>query len=195
MAAVSTREAHFKSRVLDRAAIRNGERVLDVACGTGTLALEVLQRAPGARVTGVDGDPEILDRARAKAERAGAEVSFDEGLSTSLPYEDESFDVVLSTLFFHHLTDEAKRATAEELCRVLRPGGRVAVADWGRPQDPVMRAAFVAVQLLDGFATTGGNVAGALPGVLAGGGLDHVEVTDRIRTPLGTIEVLTARRA
>ena len=114
MAAISTREAHFKARVLDRAAISNGERVLDVACGTGTLALEVLQRAPGARVTGVDGDPEILARARAKAERAGAEVSFDEGLSTSLPYEDQSFDVVRSTLFFHHMADDAKRATAEE---------------------------------------------------------------------------------
>ncbi len=57
-----------------------------------------------------------------------------------------------------------------------------------------MRAAFLTVQLVDGFANTGGNVAGALPGILAGAGLDHVEVSDRIRTPIGTIEVLTARR-
>ena len=169
VAALTTREAHFKGRVLDRAAVRNGERVLDVACGTGTLALEVLGRAPGARVTGVDGDPEILDRARSKAERANAEVSFDQGLSTDLPYEDQSFDVVLSTLFFHHLTDEAKCTTGEELFRVLRPGGRAVVADWGRPQGPLMRAAVLPVQLLDGFANTGGNVAGALPGVLARG--------------------------
>jgi len=192
--AVTTREGHFKNRVLDRAGVQNGERVLDLACGTGTLALEVLQRAPGARVTGVDGDPKILERARTKAERAGAEVAFDEGLSTELPYADATFDVVLSTLFFHHLSDEAKRSSADEIHRVLRPAGRVVVADWGRPQDPLMRAAVLPVQLLDGFANTGGNVAGALPGILAGARLDHVEVTDRIRTPLGSIEVVTARR-
>ena len=194
MVAATTREGHFKSRVLDRAAVQNGERVLDLACGTGTLALEVLERAPGARVTGVDADPEILARARGKAEKAGAELAFDEGMSTELPFADETFEVLLSTLFFHHLNDEAKRETAEEIARVVRPGGRVVVADWGRPQDPLMRAAFLPVQLLDGFANTGGNLAGALPGILAGAGLDHVEVTDRIRTPLGTIEVVTARQ-
>jgi SAM-dependent methyltransferase len=192
--ALTTREGHFKGRVLDRAAVSGGEAVLDLACGTGTLALGVLERAPGARVTGIDGDPEILERARAKARDAGAELEFDRGLSTALPYEDETFDVVLSTLFFHHLSDAAKRTSAEEIARVLRPGGRVVIGDWGRPQDPLMRVAFLPVQLLDGFATTGGHVAGALPGVLAGAGLDDVEVTDRIRTPLGTIEVLTARR-
>jgi hypothetical protein len=58
-----------------------------------------------------------------------------------------------------------------------------------------MRAAFLSVQVVDGFGNTGGNIAGALPGILAGAGLDHVEVTDRIRTPLGTIEIVTARRA
>ena len=193
VAALTTRESLFKGRVLDRAAVQNGERVLDLACGTGTLALEALERAPGARVTGVDGDPEILERARAKAESKGVEVTFDEGMSTELPYEDESFDVVLSTLFFHHLSDKAKRDSAEEIKRVLRPAGRVVVADWGRPQDPIMRVAFLPVQLLDGFSTTGGNVAGALPGILAGARLEDVEVSDRIRTPLGTIEVLTAR--
>jgi ubiquinone/menaquinone biosynthesis C-methylase UbiE len=193
--AVTTREGHFKSRVLDRAAVRNGERVLDLGCGTGTLVLEVLERAPGARATGLDADPKILQRARAKAEKAGAEADFDEGYSTDLPYEDESFDLVLSTLFFHHLSDESKRASADEVGRVLRPGGRVAVADFGRPQDPLMRAAFLSVQVVDGFGNTGGNIAGALPGILAGAGLDHVEVTDRIRTPLGTIEIVTARRA
>jgi SAM-dependent methyltransferase len=144
---------------------------------------------------GVDADPAILERARAKAGKNGAEIAFDEALSTALPYGSESFDVVLSTLVFHHLSDEAKRASADEIKRVLRPAGRVVVADWGRPQDPLMRAAFLPVQLLDGFANTGGNVAGALPGILAGAGLDHVEVSDRIRTPLGTIEVVTARGA
>jgi len=96
---LTTREGTFKRRVLERATLVEGERVLDLACGTGTLALAAARSVPGLRVTGVDGDPAILGRARAKA---GAEVTFDEGLSTELPYEDESFDVVLSTMFFHH---------------------------------------------------------------------------------------------
>jgi ubiquinone/menaquinone biosynthesis C-methylase UbiE len=192
--ALTTREGHFKARVLERAEVRNGERVLDLACGTGTLAIELAEWAPGARITGVDGDPRILDRARAKAESAEVELELDEALADDLPYGDESFDVVLSTLFFHHLEDPVKRDSAEEIARVLRPGGRVVVADWGRPQDPLMRVAFLPVQLLDGFSNTGGHVAGALPGLLAGAGLQAVEVTDRIRTPLGTIEILVGRR-
>jgi SAM-dependent methyltransferase len=194
LVAVTTRERHFKGRVLDRAEVRDGERVLDLACGTGTLALHVLERAPGADVAGLDGDPAILERARAKAAGAGAEISFDEGLSTELPYEDRSFDVVLSTLFFHHLSDDAKRRSADEIQRVLRPGGRLVVADWGRPQDPLMRVvAFLGVQLLDGFSNTNSNLAGALPGILAGAGLEEVDVSDRIRLLFGTLEVLTAR--
>ena len=191
---VTTREGHVKGRVLDRAAVRNGERVLDLACGTGTLAIELARRVPGARVTGIDGDPRILERARSKAEHAGVEVEFDHGLSSDLPYPDESFDVVLSTLFFHHVSDSVKRESAEEICRVLRPGGRAVVGDFGRPQDPLMRVAFLSVQLFDGFSNTGGHVAGALPGVLAGAGLAAVKVTDRVRAPLGTLEILVGRR-
>jgi ubiquinone/menaquinone biosynthesis C-methylase UbiE len=77
---------------------------------------------PEAEAVGLDADPEILERARVKAERAGVEIEFDEALSTELPYEDRSFDLVLSTLFFHHLAGADKRGTAAEIKRVRRPG-------------------------------------------------------------------------
>jgi ubiquinone/menaquinone biosynthesis C-methylase UbiE len=189
---LTTREGAFKRRVLERAALVEGQRVLDLACGTGTLALAAARSVPGLRMTGVDGDPAILERARAKA---GREVAFDQGLSTELPYEDESFDVVLSTLFFHHLSEEAKLRSAEEVRRVLRPAGRVVIGDVGRPQDPLMRLAVrLTVQLLDGLDVTSGNVAGRLPATLRAGGLEDVRVTDRLRTPIGTLEIVTARR-
>jgi ubiquinone/menaquinone biosynthesis C-methylase UbiE len=192
--ALTSRERGFKRRLLERAAIGDGERVLDLACGTGTLAIEIKKEASKAKVSALDADPAILARARAKASEAGVKIAFDQGFSNELPYEARSFDVVVSTLFFHHLGDEAKADTAEEIRRVLKPGGRILIADWGRPQDPAMRMAFLGVQLLDGFRTTSSNVAGRLPDFLRDAKLKRVSVLDRMRTPLGTIEIVSARR-
>jgi ubiquinone/menaquinone biosynthesis C-methylase UbiE len=194
VAAVAVRDRAIKRRVLEHAAIAGGEAVLDVGCGTGTLAVAAGRAAPGVRVTGLDADASILARARKRAADARLEIGFDEGRSTALPYADASFDLVLSTLFFHHLPDDGKRQTADELARVLRPGGRLVVADPGRPQDPLMRVAvFATVQLLDGFATTALNVRGDLPDVLAAAGFREVSARDRMRTPTGTYEILTLR--
>jgi ubiquinone/menaquinone biosynthesis C-methylase UbiE len=168
--------------------------VLDLACGTGTLAIEIKKERPKAKVSGVDGDRQVLVRARRKAQEAGVKIDFQTGLSTDLPYENSSFDVVVSTLFFHHLTDEAKADSAEEIRRVLRLGGRVLIADWGRPQDPLMRMLFVNVQLLDGFGNTSSSVKGRLPEILREAGLKRVSVVDRMRTPLGTVEIVSAIR-
>lgn len=192
VAALTVRDQEIKRRVLRHASIAHGEDVLDVGCGTGTLALAAAQSEPTATVTGLDADPSILERARAKAGAAGVEIRFDEGMSDALPYADASFDIVLSTLFFHHLPDDAKHRTAAELQRVLRPSGRFVVGDLGRPHDPLMRAAVRAtVQLLDGVATTALNVRGDLPRVLAEAGFANVAVRERIRTPTGTYEIVT----
>jgi ubiquinone/menaquinone biosynthesis C-methylase UbiE len=195
VAAATVRDRAIKRRVLACAAIATGEQVLDVGCGTGTLAVAAARAAPGVGVTGLDADPSILARARNRAADAGLEIAFDEGRSTALPYADASFDLALSTLFFHHLPDDAKRQTAAELARVLRPGGRLVVGDLGRPQDPLMRIAVrVTVQLLDGVATTALNVRGELGDVLAGAGFEPVTLLEPIRTPSGTYEIMTAVR-
>ena len=193
VAALTVRDRAIKRHVLEHAALSPGEDVLDVGCGTGTLAVAAARAAAGVKVTGLDADPAILARARRRASAEGLEIRFDEAMSTELPYADASFDVVLSTLFFHHLRDDAKRRTAAELVRVLRPGGRVVIGDLGRPQDPIMRIAVRAtVQLLDGVETTALNVRGELPDVLAGANLQDVTVRDRARTPTGTYEIFTA---
>jgi SAM-dependent methyltransferase len=152
-------------------------------------------KQPAASIVGLDADAVILERARSKAAAAGVSIDFHEGFSTRLPFADEQFDAVVSTLFFHHLSDADKRATAAEVLRVLAPDGRMVVADFGRPQDPAMRLAVAAtVQLLDGRPTTSLNVAGGLPAVFADAGFTAVAVTDRLRTPVGTIELVSARR-
>jgi cyclopropane fatty-acyl-phospholipid synthase-like methyltransferase len=193
VAAVAVRDRAIKRRLLASAGITTGEQVLDVGCGTGTLALRAARAARGVRITGLDADSSILARARRKAAAADLDIRLDEGRSTNLPYPEASFDLVLSTLFFHHVDDDAKRQTASELVRVLRPGGRVVVGDLGRPQNRIMRrATLVTVQLFDGFTTTALNVRGGLPEVLSAAGLRAVKVRDRVNTPTGTYEILTA---
>src|SRR5215212_2848902 len=124
--ATTTRERTFKARLLDQLDPQPGQRILDLACGTGTFALSIAEREPEATVVGVDGDPEMLARARAKAPA----IQFDEALAQELPYEDASFDAVVTSLFLHHLTRDLKEAALREVARVLRPGGQLHVADW-----------------------------------------------------------------
>jgi ubiquinone/menaquinone biosynthesis C-methylase UbiE len=191
----TTREGRFKELLVEQAAPAPGQRILDLGCGTGTLAIQVKQREPGAAVAGLDADPAMLSQARSKAERAGVKLELTEGYSTALPYESQSFDRVLSTLFFHHLDPEPKRQSAREIARVLRKGGELHVADWGRPSDPAMAAAFfLGIRLLDGFENTAENYRGELPAIFEEAGLEAAEQTDRLRTPLGTLALYRARR-
>lgn len=192
--ALTSRERRFKELLVEQAAPAPGQRILDLGCGTGTLAIQVKRREPGAEVVGLDADPAMLSQAREKAERAGVELTLTEGFSNELPFEDGSFDRVLSTLFFHHLDPEPKRQTAREIARILRRGGELHVADWGKPSDPVMAAAILGIRLLDGFDNTADNVHGDLPRIFEDAGLEDAKQTDRLRTPLGTLALYRAER-
>lgn len=192
--AMTTRERTFKRVLLDQAAIEPGHQVLDVGCGTGTLAIAAQRRWPGVHVAGLDADPAVLAIARRKARDAGADITFDLGRSTRLPYPDERFDRVLTSLFFHHLSWGDKLLTAREMHRVLRPAGELHVADWGRAGNLASRTAFLTVQLLDGFDTTSDNVAGLLPVMFGSAGFGEVEETRRIPTALGIVSLYRAVR-
>jgi SAM-dependent methyltransferase len=103
-----------------------GERVLDVACGTGNVAVAAARRF--AEVVGVDFVPELLQRGRQRAAAESLEIDFREGDVEALPVEDASFDVVLSTFGAMFAPDQRKAAA--ELLRVCRPGGRIGMANW-----------------------------------------------------------------
>ncbi len=189
---LTTREHVFKTALVEQAAIKSGDRVLDVACGTGTLMLMAKRAQPQATLTGLDGDPQMLERARHKAMAAGVDVGLDTGMSTQMPYAEATFDKVLCSLFFHHLDRESKLRTFREISRVLKPGGELHVADWGRAANPLMRAAFVGIQLLDGFPNTADNVAGRLPDFMRDAGLEDGTETARFSTVFGTMSLYRA---
>jgi SAM-dependent methyltransferase len=191
---VTTRERTFKERLLHQAAVAPGESVLDLGAGTGTLAIGLKQRVPGAEVTGLDADPEVLARARHKSAERGVQIDWVEGYSTELPFPDAAFDVVISTLFFHHLTSPDKRTTLREIARVLRPEGRLHVGDWARPSDPAMALAFLAVRTFDGWDVTADNARGALPELFEGAGLQAAVLRGQMRAPLGTLGLYAARK-
>ena len=189
------RESVFKRHLVAQARIDSGHRVLDLGCGTGTLTVLIKRLHPGAEVSGLDGDAKVLEVAEAKAAKAGLKVTFVHGMAFDLPYADNSFDRILSSLLFHHLTRENKVRALREVFRVLRPGGQLHVADWGRPQNGLMRGAFLLVQMLDGFRTTADNVAGMLPDLFREAGFVDAEQRTRYGTVFGTLALYHSKKS
>jgi ubiquinone/menaquinone biosynthesis C-methylase UbiE len=126
----------LRQRTIKLARLHPGEQVLDVGCGTGTLALDVQRRVGAAgRVCGIDPGAEQIARARAKAARRRLPIEFQVGVIEQLPFPDQTFDAVLSTLMMHHLPASLEQQGLAEIARVLKPGGRLVIADFTRKQD------------------------------------------------------------
>ncbi|HET9103801.1 MAG TPA: class I SAM-dependent methyltransferase [Solirubrobacteraceae bacterium] len=188
------RERTFRSRLIAQLlADPPGERplkVADVGCGTGTLAIALAES--GAQITAIDADPRILELARAKP--GATAVRWTRARTEALPLEDCSVDRVVFSLVLHHLADATKRSALAEAVRVLRCRGRVHIADWGPPGDPIMRAAFANLQRVDGRGTTQSLADGGLPSLLVKAGFADVAMRDRLRTGWGRLELWTAAK-
>lgn len=194
IAAATMREGAWRPALVDAVArdAGAGGTVVDVGAGTGTFAIALAAHAAAPSVVGVDGDPAVQALARRKPD--AARVRWLPGRAEALPLPDASADVVALSLLLHHLAPATKRAALAEAHRVLRPGGAVHVADFGRAQDPLMRAAFGVLQLIDGRAGTRDHAAGRLPALLAETGFADAARWRRLRTAAGSFELLTARR-
>jgi ubiquinone/menaquinone biosynthesis C-methylase UbiE len=116
--------------LLDQAGLRPYDRVLDVGCGTGTLAIAIKRDYPSVDVIALDPDRKALARAERKAFRAGVSVRFDQGFADRLAYREATFDRVFSSLMFHHLEHDDKEKALSEIRRVLKPGGRLEFLDF-----------------------------------------------------------------
>ena len=184
----TTRETVFKEKLVGQVEIPADGRLLDLACGTATLTIALNKKFPKAKIYGLDGDAKILNIARRKAAASGAEINFTESYSTALPYPNEHFDAIVSSLFFHHLTPENKRKTLLEVRRILKTGGTLHIADWGKPSNLLMKLASMPVQWLDG-ATTRDSYAGKLPEIMAEAGFSSIVETADFGTVFGTLRL------
>jgi SAM-dependent methyltransferase len=119
-----------RSRILDNSTIKTGDRVLDVGCGTGGLAIQAKSVVgPEGSVYGIDASAGMIGIAQQKSKDAGVDVNFQPGLIERIPFPDHHFDVVMNSLVMHHLPSELQVSAAREMQRVLKPGGVIYIVD------------------------------------------------------------------
>ena len=184
-------EDRLREQFISQMNLTGNETALDLGCGTGTLSIMLKMKYPGLKVVGIDGDNDMLLRARNKAALNNTKITFTHALAQSLPFEPDTFDVVVSSLVFHHLPTDVKKSALEEIHRILIPGGKLYISDWGQPSTRIERMRFYSIQMLDGFKTTADNVSGKLFQYI-NDAFDNTEEIIRINTLFGVMSVYTA---
>jgi demethylmenaquinone methyltransferase/2-methoxy-6-polyprenyl-1,4-benzoquinol methylase/phosphoethanolamine N-methyltransferase len=185
------RDRRMRERTVELAAIAPGDSVLEVGCGTGALTQRARARVgPDGRVCGIDPSAEMIAVARGKAARAGVDIDFRVASIEALPFEDDSFDVVLSSLMMHHLPGDLKSAGLAEVGRVLKQGGRLLIVDFKRPSGFLSHLAMATIF----HGAHGGAERGVedLPSLLTTAGFTDVRAGDFGQLSLG---FLSARRS
>jgi len=151
------------AEILSRAGVAPGDDLLDVGTGPGYLALAASTLvAPGGTAVGIDASPEMIARARARAERAHSEAEYRVATAEALPFDDAVFDIVVSRLVFHHLPGDAKGLALAEMARVLGPGGRLLIVDLASPT--AQGAHHIVAHVLGTQPDTGADLAALIHG-------------------------------
>ncbi|WP_282949209.1 MULTISPECIES: class I SAM-dependent methyltransferase [unclassified Sphingopyxis] len=194
--ALMTREKRWRSDLLKLVAPQPGDRIVDIGCGTGTLAIALKEGEPESEILAVDPDPAVLEIAQTKARTAGADIHWFEAMGDELDgfAALQGCDKIVSSLVFHQCPMEIKQAIAAQMHRLLRPGGQLFIADYGEQRSPLMRMLFRQIQWLDGVEYTEPNARGCMPDTLASAGFDAVEEAKIIATPTGSISIYRAER-
>lgn len=194
--AVLTRENVWRRRLVRQIRPAHDDRVVDIGCGTGSLAVLIKQQAPGATVVGVDPDPAVLQRAKSKARAGKVEVVWRAGfLTADLVREIAPVTKVVSSLVLHQTPLEEKQLILDRAFELLEPGGELHIADYGQQHSGMMRFLFrQTVQRLDGIEDTQSNADGVLPDLISKAGFIDIVESDVIPTLTGSISIYKAKR-
>ena len=187
-------EKKFKTQLIKNADIQSNYKVLDFGTGTATLSIMAYESRPDAKYTGIDIDDKILLIANKKISAKKAKIELIKYDGGHLPFSDNTFDRVITSLVIHHLTTEQKTEVFKEFRRTLKPGGELHIADWGKAANLLMRFLFHIVQLIDGYKRTNDNVQGLLPMFLSDAGFHFVKSTQHFNTIFGTIQLLKSKK-
>lgn len=187
-------EKKIKRALIETATIPAGVKILDFGCGTGTLTIMVKEIYPGAKVTGIDVDKEILDKAIQKVKEKKLDIFLLDYDGKHLPFQRNAFDRVISCLVFHHLDTDTKQNMLAEIFRVLNKDGQLLIADFGRSKSWVQRTLFNLIRSLDGFKSTDANAKGLLPKLISEAGFENVTIKKRFKTMFGEVQVISAEK-
>jgi ubiquinone/menaquinone biosynthesis C-methylase UbiE len=185
-------EKKFRNKLIELIDPKAGESILEFGFGTAQNIILLAGREKKALIQGVDIDPKIKNIAEHKLNKNKLNVPLYLYDGQTLPFQNDSFDKVYSSLVFHQLDSATKLNCLRELHRVLKPNGKLVIGDWGKAKNTRMRIAFYAVQLLDGFKTTNDNVKGLMVDYIINSGFQHVSEVDFINTAIGTYSYYTA---
>lgn len=194
LVSITMPEKKFKESLIRASDISDEHRVMDFGCGTATLTIMTKQMYPNANVTGIDVDKAILDKAINKIMEKKLDVLLLDYPGKKLPFNDESFDRVISSLVFHHLDTESKKIALTEICRVLSNNGQLHIADFGRSESRVQRILFNIIRGFDGFKPTDANAKGLLPELISNAGFKNVEIKKRFKTMFGEVQIIHAEK-
>ena len=186
MIRITMPEAKFRRRLIDFVAPGDQEKILEFGFGTAQNLIVAYEANSNASYSGVDIDKAVKIIAEAKLSKRQIQIDLDLYDGITLPYSDNVYDKVFSSLVFHQLDRETKLVCLRELLRVLKPGGVLIIGDWGEAKSSLMRLTFYAVQLLDGFKTTTDNVKGLLPQFIKRAGFAGVEESGFNNTSIGS---------
>jgi len=176
----------LRSMTIDQAQLQPGEKVLDVGCGTGGVTIPAKRRVgKTGEASGIDPAPEMIAVARKKAARAGLEIEFRVGVIESLPYANGTFDVVTSSLMMHHLPHELQVQGLAEIQRVLKPGGRLLIADMFRLSASLHDRLFALLTLHGGQAQRFGIQ--DLPALMKAVGFENIQQLDERFLTIGFV--------
>lgn len=185
------REDIFKGRLIDQAELKDSMRLLDLGCGTATLTMMVKQMHPQVEVIGLDGDAAIPEIAKRKIAHTGLNITLDLGMVYRLPYPENLFDRVISSMVMHHLSGENKRRTMREVRRVLKPEGEFHMVDFGVPTNACAR---LTSTVMRNFEDVNDNIQGRIISYIRSAGFSQVEEFGHSDTIFGTLAFYKARK-